>query len=154
MNKKIHHIFLDPMANKKYPSKYSNGNSVSAAQYITEIICEKKAKIEKKDLHYRFWTSKEWQLFYRNQIATANKLVKKYSDTAIVRALNNPKTAKIYSLRAPSLDVIIAEEQKKLDAENKNLSIDLSRKTDVKFNRANKNQKNIVSKLKDLDDEC
>ena len=28
---------------KKYPSRYSNGKEISAAQYITEFICEKMA---------------------------------------------------------------------------------------------------------------
>jgi len=32
----------------KYISKYSNNKFVSAAQYITEIICEHKAKKDKK----------------------------------------------------------------------------------------------------------
>ena len=41
-----------------YPSRYSNGKTVSAAQYITELICEHKANIEKLDLHYKFWTNK------------------------------------------------------------------------------------------------
>jgi hypothetical protein len=36
----------------KYLSKYSNGKTVSAAQYITEIICENKAKRDKLDLHW------------------------------------------------------------------------------------------------------
>lgn len=142
------------MADKKYPSKYSNGKSVSSAQYITEIICEKKAKIDKKDLHYRFWVSPEWQLFYRNQIATANKLIKKYDDVSVIRALNNPKASKIYSLRAPFLESIIHEEQVKLDSENKNLTIDLSRKENIKFSRSSKKNTGILSKLKDIDNEC
>ena len=56
----------------KYPSRYSNEKFVSAAQYITEMICEKKAKIDKEDLHHRFWTNKKWSSFFRNQIATAH----------------------------------------------------------------------------------
>lgn len=35
--------------NHKFPSRYSNGKQVSAAQYITELICENKAKINKED---------------------------------------------------------------------------------------------------------
>ena len=70
----------------KYISKYSNGKEVTAAQYITEIICEKKAKIDKVDLHFRFWTTKKWDKFYRNQIGTANKLLEQYSDKAIIKA--------------------------------------------------------------------
>lgn len=135
---------------KKYPSKYSNGKSVSAAQYITEIICEKKAKQEKKDLHYRFWTTKEWELYYRNQIASAHKLLKKYNETAIIRGLNNPRSAKIYSLRAPHLVPIIEEEQRILESQNTQLSLNLERKETVSFNRPQQKM-NIISKLKGLE---
>jgi hypothetical protein len=142
------------MSVKKYPSKYSNGKEVSAAQYITEIICEKKAKIDKKDLHHRFWLNKEWSAFYRNQISSAHKLLQKYSDTAIVRGLNNPQAAKIYSLRAPHLVPIIEDEQKKLENENTSITLDLNRPKNIKFGPKNKTNKNIFSKLKDIDNEC
>ena len=68
----------------KFISRYSNNKEVSAAQYIVELICEKKAKFKKKDLHYRFWVNKEWSAYYRNQIATANKLVKNDFDQTIM----------------------------------------------------------------------
>lgn len=138
------------MTNKKYPSKYSNGKDVSAAQYITELICEKMAKRNKKDLHYRFWLSKEWERYYRNQIASAHKLLSKYPDTAIVRALNNPKTEKIYSLRAPHLPAIIEQEQARLDSENTTISLNMERKDNISFGQRNLNR-NIISKLKDLE---
>lgn len=136
--------------NKKYPSKYSNGKLVSAAQYITEIICEKKAKKDKKDLHYRFWVSKEWALYYRNQIASAHTLLSKYSETAIIKGLNNPKSEKIYSLRAPHLPAIIEQEQKLLESQNQELSINLERPKEVIFNKS-KSKTTIVSKLKGLE---
>ena len=140
------------MSQKQYPSKYSNGKQVSAAQYITEIICENKAKLNKQDLHYRFWTNKEWEKFYKDQIASANKLLKKYSDTAIVRALNSSKAQKIYSLRAPFLIPIIEAEEQIFQSENKELSLDLNRPDKVVFGTFKK-QRNIISKLKDLDNE-
>lgn len=138
------------MSNKKYPSKYSNGKEVSAAQYITEIICEKKAKREKRDLHYRFWVNKEWAAFYRNQIASANKLVKTYNELAVIKALANPKSEKIYSLRAPHLIAIIEQEQKNLESVNNDLSIVLNRKPEVVYSKP-KIKNNIISKLKDLE---
>lgn len=142
------------MKANRYPSKYSNGKSVSAAQYITEIICEKKARQENKDLHYRFWVKKEWALYYRNQIASAHALLKKYDEIAIIKGLNSTKSAKIYSLRAPHLIPIIEEEQKLLDSRNEELSLDFQRiETDqIAFNRS-KVKNNIISKLKGLDDE-
>jgi hypothetical protein len=138
------------MSNQKYPSKYSNGKDVSAAQYITEIICEKKAKREGKDLHYRFWINKEWAAFYRNQIASANKLVKQHKELAIIKALNNPKAEKIYSLRAPHLIAIIEQEQRILESKNNDLSLHLERKDNISYNK-NRNKTNIISKLKDLE---
>jgi hypothetical protein len=138
---------------KKYISKYSNNKEVSPAQYITEIICEHKAQKDKKDLHYRFWVTKEWAVFYRNQIGSANKLLKKYSDISIVKALKDPRAAKIYSLRAPHLLPIIDEEELKLQSQNTSLSMDLTRLDNVKFQTDKPKKKSIVSKLKDIDNE-
>jgi len=138
------------MSNQKYPSKYSNGKDVSAAQYITEMICEKKAKREGKDLHYRFWVNKEWAAFYRNQIASANKLVKQYKELAIIKALNNTKAEKIYSLRAPHLIAIIEQEERILESKNNDLSLRLERKENISYNKT-RTHNNIISKLKDLE---
>lgn len=138
---------------KKYPSKYSNGKTVSAAQYITEMICEKKAKFEKKDLHFRFWTSKEWSAFYRNQIATANALLKKYSETAIIRALSSSLSDRIYSLRAPSLINTIKQQEKLIESKNgqEKVSVNIKRHTD-NLGKTEKRKTNLLDKLKDIDD--
>lgn len=139
---------------KKYISKYSNNKEVTPAQYITEIICENKAKKDGLDLHYKFWTNKAWSKFYRDQIASANKLVKKYHYLSVIRALKRPQASKIYSLRAPHLIPIIEEEEHKLSLENKDITIELKRSSDVKFGTTKNNKKNIFSKLKDIDNEC
>ena len=136
--------------NNKYPSKYSNGKMVSAAQYITEIICEKKAKLTGQDLHYRFWTSKKWSTYYRNQIGSANKLLEKYSETAIVKALNTNEASKIYSLRAPHLIPIIEQQSKILETQNSSLTLEFDRKENKTFKT--NTSKGILSKLKDIDD--
>ena len=136
----------------KYPSKYSNGKEVSAAQYITELICEKRAKSLGKDLHYRFWLNKEWSLYYRNQIASANSLLKKYNEISIIRGLNNTKAYNIYSLRAPHLIPIIEQEQSNFAAENTDISIVPDRKEDKSYHKAS-SVGGILSKLKDIDNE-
>lgn len=135
----------------KYISKYSNGKQVSAAQYITEMICENKAKFDKKDLHYKFWVSKEWASFYKSQIFTAHKLLKKYTAKAIVSAIKDKRCAKTYSLRSKFLEPIIVEHQIKVNAENKQITIDLDRNKSTY--KKHKQNSNILSKLKDIDDE-
>jgi hypothetical protein len=137
---------------KKYPSKYSNGKEVSAAQYITEIICENKAKRDKEDLHYRFWVSKKWAAYYRNQIASANKLLTQYDAESIVAALNSDEARKIYSLRAPHLVPIIEQKKLILESKNQTLTINPDRNPNKTFEQ-NNTKRSLLSKLKELDDE-
>jgi hypothetical protein len=139
------------MTNIKYPSRYSNGKYVSAAQYITEIICENKAKKDKLDLHHRFWLTPLWEKYYRNQIASAHSLLKKYSAKAIIGALSDSKASKIYSLRAPHLIPIIEQKQALCDAENTEFTLDINRKENISFRRSKDTKDNIINKLKDLD---
>jgi len=138
-------------SDNKYISKYSNGKLVSAAQYITEIICENKAKKDKLDLHYKFWTHKSWNIYYRNQIASAHKLLNIYDAKAIINALKDKEAEKIYSLRAPHLPAIIEKHQSMLESANYDLTIDINRNED-KLYRKTRIQKNVISKLKEIDD--
>lgn len=136
--------------NNKFPSRYSNGKQVSAAQYITELICENKAKINKEDLSYKFWTTPKWEKYYRNQISSANKLIKKYNPLAIVKALKDSKAERIYSLRAPHLLAIIEKYQEQIDAMNKSFTLEIDRQTNKTYKK-DKIQKNIISKIKEID---
>ena len=138
------------MENNKYLSKYSNGKTVSAAQYITELICENKAKKDNTDLHYRFWVTKKWAMYYRNQIASANKLLGKYEAKAIINALRDSRASRIYSLRAPHLPPIIEEKQNILAQENKTLSIDVKRSENTTYRKI-QSKNNLFSKLEDID---
>jgi hypothetical protein len=134
----------------KYPSKYSNGKLISAAQYITELICENKAKKDGKDLHYRFWVNKEWSKYYRDQIATANKLLKNYSEQAVIKAIKSRDAQKIFSLRAPHLIPMIEQEQSIFDSSNKEISVEFDRSENKTFIKNTKN-KSVISKLKELE---
>ena len=138
------------MKNDTYLSRYCNNKPVSAAQYITEIICERKAVYQKEDLHYRFWIEKKWASFYKNQIGSAHKLLKKYSSKAIVRALSTEIGKKIYSLRAPHLPAIIEQQENLIVSENQKITLQIDRNTNIKFGNTQKNS-NIISKLKDLE---
>ncbi len=98
----------------KYPSRYSPGGFVTAAQWIVEYLCEKKAKNEGKELPTQFWKLPVWAKFFRSQIHTANQLVKKHGEEAVIAAIKNPKFSWAYSLRAPGLDAVILEERRTL----------------------------------------
>lgn len=142
------------MSKNIYPSRYSNGKTVSAAQYITELICEHKAKKDKLDLHFKFWIKPEWEKYYKNQIGSAHKLLKKYSAKAIIRALQDNKTTNIYSLRAPHLAPIIDQYQALVDTENTDFTKDIQRKSNTTYrSEPHKSYKSNLSKLRELDNE-
>jgi len=135
----------------RYKSRYSPQGWVHCGQYVTELICEKKAKVDKKELPLKFWELPEWAKFYRSQIGSANKLLKKYGDHAVIAALHDNRTWKTYSLRASWLIPIIEEyknkaETAKLIAEK--MSYDFSEK---KTFDSNNKKKSVISKLRDLE---
>jgi len=136
----------------KYPSRYSPQGFVHGAQYVTELICEKKAKVEKKELPLKFWDLPDWNKYYKYQIMLANRLVKKYGESAVIATLNDKRTWKTYSLRAPLLVPILEEYKEKSELAktiSKGLEYDFSKKET--FN-SNNSKKSIISKLRDLDD--
>ncbi len=82
---------------KKYQS-ISTGEPCNAAQFVAEIVCIRKRERENKgSLEYKFW-SKSHQDEYQTQIKVAWKLIKKFSEQALVRYINSPKGKNIYSL--------------------------------------------------------
>lgn len=105
----------------RYQSRFSK-SYVTAAQYITELICEKHAKFNKKDLIQEFWKLPDWAKHYRQQIPTAYKLLKQFDAAAIINALQSKKAWNIYSLRAPHLIPIIEDEQKIVQAKKDSLA--------------------------------
>jgi hypothetical protein len=131
---------------------------VSAPQFIVELICERKAAQSGKELPIRFWKQKEWSAYFRNQIATANKLAKKYRAAAIIKALLDPKNSKTYSLRAPFLErsiieehnaILIAEKQaeiskKEREGRDVNVKVENTKRPDMK-------RKDRLSALEELD---
>jgi len=96
----------------KYNSLYHPGKQVTAAQLITEIICEKKAFQNDKELPEQYWKIKKWENYFKSQVVVAHKLVKKYPPDQIIRALNRIDAKTIYSLRNPYLLSLIKLEER------------------------------------------
>jgi len=133
-----------------YPSRYSPQGWVSAPQYITEFVCEKKARKDNIDLPIKFWEIKEWKNYFRYQITLANKLLKEFSEDAIMAALKDNRCWKTYSLRSPFLRSII-EEKQIATKERHSADYEIVDKQEVRH-KTNNNKKSIISKLRELDE--
>ena len=101
--------------NKNYKHK-TTGQECNAAQYIAEMVCLREAEKQRVGRPaYALWNTDKWQKKFKSQVTKAYGLLKKYSDKAIINALNSYKGKNIYSLRVKFLEPIIKAEQKKLD---------------------------------------
>ena len=127
----------------------------NAAEYIAEMVCLRKAESENVGRPaYALWNTEKWKRQFRSQISKAYQLLKKYSDKAIINALNSYKGKSIYSLRVKFLEPIIKSEQNKLN------KIETKRKpakeyedfTDTKP-RKQYGKKSQLNSLRDLDGE-
>ncbi len=141
-------------------SKYS-GDNVSTAHYLAELMCERKAKKERKILIERFWKDDYWKKFYVDQIRAAYSLLKLYSEQAILLGVQDKSINWCYSLRIKMLPSIIAEcekhlkQQAAITAEKKQLDAipkeEIQKVTIVELPRKQvKKSDNIINKLKDL----
>lgn len=101
-------------AKRPYQSKHGGGN-ITAAQYIIEIICTKKAIVEKKSLPRKFWLHASWQAFFKRWLKITHQMLKKYEPLAIINALQDSKSGLRYSLSSPSFEKLIQEHQKRLN---------------------------------------
>ena len=136
----------------KYPSRYSDGKKVTAAQYIAELICEKRAFKDKKELPNNFWNLPQWKKIYKSQIFASYGLLKIYDELAVIRALKSKKSFKIYSLRAPHLDDIIKEEQRQIELDKNKLKETEVKRIDTSSKpREYKAKQTKLGRLKELD---
>lgn len=96
---------------KRHKSRYTD-NLISDAQFLVEVVLERYAKKDKKELPFKFWRAELWKRQFGLQMIWANQLLKLYSFTAIYNALlKNPSGKKVYSLNAKWLDPIIKHEE-------------------------------------------
>ncbi len=99
----------------KYPSKYSPNQYVTEAQFIIELICEKKAKFDNVELPIKFWNLPQWSMFFKRNLRRVHKLLKEYNGKAMLNALNLPEFNNSYSVFTDRFIELVVKEQAKLD---------------------------------------
>lgn len=125
----------------------NTGEYVANHQYIAEIAVKRKADHERVVLPFKYWNLKrnKWATEYRRQVATSAKLLKKYSVSAVMKALN--KLPKCYSLSAPFLLEEIKNQQAIIDrqeaAPKKQIEV-----SEIKEGRKSFSKKNMLGKLR------
>lgn len=98
---------------EKFKSKYAIDTYITPAQYLAEIMCERIARRDGKQLPFRFWQTDNWKKTFQLQAIQANKWLKDYPMAVIFAGLRRPEAQKIYSFGAKAmLKPILDREQK------------------------------------------
>ena len=145
---------------KKYKS-ISTGQECNGAQYIAELVCIRKSEKDNKgSLAYKFWNRGD---DYKTQIRAASKLIKKYSEEAVLKYLNSPRGKNVYSLGflhkskkfVLNLDFVkegVEKAQKELDEEAKKPKKVVEKlEGEFKSRQSVPKQKSLLSKLRKSD---
>lgn len=88
----------------KYPSRHKPGTYITVGQWLGELMCERKAMRETKELPMAFWLkihedkdlNKEWAKYLKTQTQQAYKLLNKFGEKQVVEAIKAKPT--LYSL--------------------------------------------------------
>jgi hypothetical protein len=124
------------------------------------MVCLRKAQKENKgNLGYKFWNNTE---NYKIQVRVAHKLIKKYSEKAVLHYLNSPKGKNIYSLGflhkskkfVLSLDFVqtgIENSQKIVDSEEAKPKKIIEKPKGEFKSRKLPNKKSLLSKIRKAD---
>ncbi len=141
----------------RYPSRYSpkvdeDGFAwVTGRQYIIELICENKARKERKDLPRAFYDLPEWQKFYQSQInnRSLGKLIETHGIDKIISFLMENKH--IMSLRPKWVHNKLQEYKYTSPTRPDN-----DKQNDHNFEKkerfaTNNNKSSIISKLEELE---
>lgn len=135
----------------RYPSLYSPSQYITAAQYILELLCEKKAEFEGTRLPIKFWQFPKWSKFFRRNLRQTHKLLKQYDESAIINAVKSPKFKNRYSIFTPYFLSLVEKEQVTLNKQTVELSDNYSTKRVKQTSQIRQQfvQPNLIDKLDD-----
>jgi hypothetical protein len=140
-----------PTDKRRYKSP-SGGDYVTCAQYVAEAVCTRMA--EKENIgsqSYKFWNTPKWKKVFQYQVVLAHRLLRKYPEAAVVRAVHSPECKRMYSLRYPLLEKVIQKYQAIIDKENESTkTIDFKENAAIRKNRTH-GKKTKLQKLRELD---
>jgi hypothetical protein len=103
-------------------SKYCD-KDITAAQYIAELVCEKRARQLDVDLCNHFWQLPAWKNFFISQIRLANKLLSSHDTEIVLRAI---RESDVGTLRNPQVktNIVKLEKSAKLINMHNNHTVD------------------------------
>ena len=135
-------------------SKYkheSTGEYCTCAAYVAEIMCMRHAQNKNQgSLPYKFWSKKPWDWTFRRQVNAAYKILKQYSEEALVKAIASKEFKIIFSLNHPNALGIIKKYQLLLDGQSESKQ-KISVKENAKHQKKKYGRKSILNQIRNFE---
>ena len=136
-------------------SKYkhtSTGDYCTCAAYLAEMMCLRLAEHKNEgNLTHKFWNKKPWDWTFKQQLFTANSLIKRYGELAVVKAVNSPFLSKVFSLKNKRVVPEIKRQLKIIEEQaNKKQELDVKEKPTAR--KKSYGKKTGLNKLRGLKD--
>jgi hypothetical protein len=136
-------------------SKYkhiSTGDYCTCAAYLAEMMCLRLAEHKNEgNLTHKFWNKKPWDWTFKQQLFTANSLIKKYGELAVVKAVNSPSLSRVFSLKNKRVVPEIKRQLKVIEEQaNKKQELDVKEKPTTR--KKSYGKKTGLNKLRGLKD--
>jgi len=136
-------------------SKYkheSTGDYCTCAAYVAEIMCKRNAENKNVgSLPYKFWSKKPWDWTFKKQLWAAGKILKNYSEEALVKAIHSNDFKGIFSLNHPKVSGIISKFELLLSKEREKESQEIEVIKNPKARKKSYGGKNILNKLRKIE---
>ena len=130
----------------------STGDYCTCAAYVAEIMCRKNAENKNQgSLPYKFWNKKPWDWTFKRQLFAANKLIKKFSEAAVVKAIHSNEFRGVFSLNHPKVVGVISKYQLLLDEEKNKPKQEIKAKPNAKRRKKSYGKKKILDKLRKIE---
>ena len=135
-------------------SKYKHqttGDYCTCAAYIAEMMCLRLAQHKNEgNLSFKFWNKKPWDWTFKQQLLSANKLIKQYGEKAVLRAVLEKKT--VFSLKNRQILPEIKRQVESIKKENSGEQA-LDIKKNAKSRKKSYGKKSALDKLRKIDGE-
>ena len=135
----------------KYQSP-STGDYCTCAQYVAEVMCTRMAQKNNEGTQaYKFWNTEKWKKTYQHKVILANRLISKYSEGALSRAINSRELTRAYSLRHPKVDEVVRKHDIALKSEPLHEPESIDVKENAKTRSKGYGKKSKFNQLRNLD---
>jgi len=136
-------------------SKYkheSTGDYCTCAAYVAEIMCKRNAENKNQgSLPFKFWNKKPWDWTFKKQMWAAQKILKDYSEEALVKAIHSDEFKGIFSLNHPKCAGIISRYEILLKEQESKPKQEIEINKNAKTRSKSYGGKNILNKLRKIE---